>query len=133
MHSLTLPQKKQIFDDYQRRKKNAENATQAALAGWAKVAFRLDCVPNQSTISRIIKNGPALSRHDTNLPINAKRNRKAAAPRLEKALYKWLCELNNNGVLLNGEILKIIAEELQDQVNLHLPTDEKLAMKFSKG
>ena len=128
MHLLTLPQKKQIFDEYQRRKKNAGNATQAALAGWAKVAFRLDCVPNQSTISRIIKNDPALSCHDTNLPINAKRNRKASAPRLDKALYTWPCELNNNGVLLNGEILKMKAEVLQDQANLHLPTDEKLAM-----
>ena len=44
-----------------------------------------------------------------------------------------MCELNNNGELLNGEILKMKAEELQDQANLHLPTDEKLAMKFSKG
>lgn len=133
MVSLTIRQKKNLFDEYKRRKKDGENATQAALAGWAMTAFRLDHVPNQSTISRIIKNGPSLSRNDINLPKHAKRNRAAAAPRLEKALFKWLCELNNDGLLLNGEVIKIKAKKLLHQANLHLRDDEKLSIQFSKG
>ena len=133
MLELTLQQKKQLFEEHQRRKRENENATQAALAGWARDTFRLDCVPNQSTIGRIIKNGSAFSRHGPALPTNVKRKRKAAAPRLENALYKWLCEMNNNGVLLSGEVIKIKAQRLLDHANMHLSEDEKLSMKFSKG
>lgn len=88
MTSLTIQQKKGLIEEYECRKKNEENAAQAALADWAVTAYRLNRVPNQSTVSRIIQNGPSLSRNDITLPKNAKRNRAAAALLLKKALLK---------------------------------------------
>jgi len=50
---LSLNQKKLILEEFKQKKRAGVKITQAALAAWAKETFRLDLLPDQSTISRI--------------------------------------------------------------------------------
>ena len=86
--NLSLRQKQRLLAEYDRRKASGERATQASLAGWAKDAFRLDRIPNQSTMSRILKDSRDIERPAEHRRLTDRRNRTGAAPRLEAALYK---------------------------------------------
>lgn len=133
MHTLTLRQKQQLYEEYLCRKKAGEKATQAALAGWAKESYKLDRILNQSSISRIIRDGPQLLRNESVLSVSAKRNRSAASPRLEKALFKWVCDQNNRGVSLSGELVIMQARKMLRMANAHLPEEEQIKLNFSNG
>jgi len=120
-----------LYEEYKFRKASGEKATQAV--GWAKHAFRLDRVLNQSSISRILRDGPQILRAERLVASGAKRNRAAAAPRLKNALFKWICARNNDGVALNGELVIMQAEKLLALANAQLPDDRKISVKFSNG
>lgn len=132
-NTLTLDQKQKVITEYNRRKKARENSSQRALASWAKDALRLDHMPHQSTMSRIINNSQSLQKRAANMSLSIKRNRAAAAPRLELALFKWVTSQNEKGVLLSGELIKMYGEKLQGEANKHLPDGEKLSLAFSRG
>ena len=110
-----------------------ENSSQASLALWAKSQFHLRKAPNQATISRLLS---AKSKY-TCLPPTVRTRFKAvrfpAEPRLELALQNWLCDKVANWVQVNGVILRHQAERLPVEANRHLPADQKLNLKFSKG
>lgn len=126
MHMLTFRQKQQLSKASQSRTREAKNATQVALAVWANVAFDLDCVLNLSRIGHIVKSDPLLSQLHLPVPIHSKRSQEAAAFRWNKSLYKWLCDVNFDGVLLNNEIVKIIDQNQTGQANLPLRDENKL-------
>lgn len=48
------------------------------------------------------------------------------------ALYKKICEKNNHGVAINGNIIKVGACKLVDAVNEHLLPEERISFPFSK-
>lgn len=133
MTNLTLEQKQKVITEYNRRKKTRENSSQSALARWAKDALRLDQIPHQSTMSRIIKNSQRLQNPALTQRLSNKRDRPAVAPRLELALFKWITTQNEKGVMLTGELIKMYAEKLQKEANLHLPNDKHLSLTFSRG
>lgn len=132
-NTLTLDQKQKVITEFNRRKKARENASQAALARWAKDVLRLDQIPHQSTMSRILKNSQRLQNPAANQRLSTKRDRAAAAPRLELALFKWITSQNEKGVILTGELIKMYAEKLQREANRHLPSDEQMCLAFSRG
>ena len=41
--------------------------------------------------------------------------------------------MNNDGVLLNGKVIKLKAEKLLEETNLNVRDEDKISMKFSKG
>lgn len=133
MQTLSLLNKKKIVDEYRRRAANHENTTQPVISQWAKDALQLQRPPNQSTISRIIKNADKFASLPTDASASSKRNRPAAAPRLERALFQWLCHQNNKGVAINGDVIKFHAERLLSDANALLCDDNKIELKFSKG
>lgn len=133
MTNLTLDQKQKVITEFNRRKKARENASQSSLARWAKDALRLDHVPHQSTMSRIIKNSQRLQNPTPTQKLSNKRDRAPAAPRLEIALIKWITTQNEKGVMLTGELIKMYAEKLQREANRHLPGDKQLCLTFSRG
>lgn len=133
MQTLSLLQKKKILEEYRRRKADNENVTQPAIARWAKDTLHVEKAPNQSSISRIIKNADKFADIPLDASASTKRLRPAAAPRLERALFQWLSDKNNGGVALNGDVLKFHAEQLLQDANALLPEDRKITIKFSKG
>lgn len=133
MQLLTVLQKKQIVEEYRRRKRQNENATQPALAAWAKEALRLGHIPSQSMISRTLRDADKYASMSTNACASKKRWREAAAPRLEEALFRWLCERNNEGITLCSAVVKHHAERLLKDANRLLPDNEQIVLKFSEG
>lgn len=131
--SLTFHQKQLIIDEFKKRKSAGSSATKAALASWAKETLSLTYVPNQSTISRIFRDSEKLKSMPISQNLNMKKARTAVAPRLEDALYRWMCTQNNNGILLNGDIIKMYGKQLLEKTNEVLPESEKIQLTFSKG
>lgn len=131
--ALTIRQKQLILEEYQKRKNVGSNTSQSAIASWAKDSLRLANVPNQSTISRIVRDADKLSNLSHSQNLNMKKTRSSAAPRLEEALYRWVCTQNNKGTLLNGEIIKLYGQKLLQSANELLPDSEKMVLAFSKG
>lgn len=41
--------------------------------------------------------------------------------------------MKNRGMVLNGEIITLKAQKLVDEANQHLPYDQRLRLKLSKG
>ena len=113
--TLSLCQKQRLFAAYDRRKAAGESATKASLAGWAKDAFRLDRIPNQSTMSRIFKDSRDIEHPAEHRRLTDRRNRTGAAPRLDSALYKWISDLNNRGVLLSGALVRTYAIKMMQE------------------
>lgn len=133
MQTLTFKQKQSILDEYKKRKANGMKTTQSALAEWAKEALSLPIMPNQSTISRLLRDVHKISNIPIHQNLNNKKARSAAAPKLEDALYKWICTHSNRGVIINSEIICIEAGRLMSEVNKLLPPTNQLKLKFSKG
>ena len=59
--------------------------------------------------------------------------REGAAPRLELALYNWISDKVSRGIQVNGEIIRLQADKLQQESNKLLPPTTQLSLKFSKG
>lgn len=133
MQTLTLLHKKKIVEEYRRRKSKNENATQPVLARWAKEALRLEKVPNQSSISRIINNADKFATIPTDASESNKRNRPSAAPRLERALFQWISDRNNSGIAMNGDVIRFHAANLLKDANALLPPDAQISVTFSNG
>lgn len=60
------------------------------------------------------------------------RAKSAAAPRLELALYKWICSVGNDGVLLNADIVKIKGQKFLETGNKMLSDDNRIELTFLK-
>lgn len=133
MQSLSFTQKTKILDEYNKRKARGTKPTQSALAGWAKEELGLAMVPNQSTISRILRDAGQIGSLPVSQNLNNKKKRTAAAPRLEDALFTWVCTQNNRGVMVNSELIRMEATRMMNEANKLLGADEQLSLKFSKG
>lgn len=59
--------------------------------------------------------------NDPSLLPTAKRNRSAAFPRLEQALFKCVCAQNKKVVALNGELVLMNARKIFSLANEHPP------------
>lgn len=70
---------------------------------------------------------------DASLLPTLKCNRSAAVPRIEKALFKWLCAKNNKFIALNGEMMVMQVQKLLYIAKEHLPDDQKLFVQFYDG
>ena len=82
MQSLSFTQKTKILEEYNKRKARGTKPTQSALARWAKEELGLAMVPNQSTISRILRDAGNIGSLPVAQNLNNKKKRTAAAPRL---------------------------------------------------
>ena len=114
MQALSIFQKRRILDERDDRKKKGLKVTQAALAAWAKEELKLKSLPDQSTMSRLLKNSDKIRSMSVTQNDAFRKSRRAAAPRLEDALYKWICAQSNRGVLLNADIVKMQGRKLMD-------------------
>ena len=88
MQSLSIQQKRLILDERDERKRRGLKVTQVALAAWAKENLGLQSLPDQSTMSRLLKNAEKIRSMSDTHNTSVKKKRRAAAPRLEDALYK---------------------------------------------
>lgn len=133
VQALTIHQKQRIIAEHERRKKTKEPNTQKELGQWAKEILKLSKEPNQATISRLLSSKTTYTDLPTSTLTNFKTLRSPAAPRLESALYTWMCDKVANGVQVNGVVLRHQAARLQQEANKHLPNAKQLSLKFSKG
>lgn len=129
--ALSIRHKQLIMEQFKEKKKEGTKLSQTALALWAKETLKLKQVPDQSTISRIVRDATRFEHFNINS--NSCRARPPAVPRLEVALYRWMCSLSNNGVLINTEVVRMKAQKLLEEANKHLPSEKQLQLKFSKG
>lgn len=143
--ALNAAQKQLVFDEYQRRKRDKEPVDQQGLAAWASSRFNLPAPPSQSTISRILKNvggaAAAAARHYTPgtgppgvlLSPISKRHRLTGNPHLEQALHAWINAQFAARRSVNGALIVDAARRIQDKMNMSLPPDKRVSMKFSNG
>lgn len=94
------------------RKVCGEKETKATLAAWEKKNFRLDCVPTQLLLSKILKDGGKIVNASESACASVKRHRSAAAPGLEEVLFQWACIEHNKCVIISGELIKLYALKL---------------------
>eukprot|EP00171_Calliarthron_tuberculosum_P002433 IDg2433t1 len=88
----------------------------------------------KSTISRIIQESCNTDVLDIPKAISkGTRNRTGANPKLEAALFAWICDQANLRRMINGCIIREKAGRLQALCNESLPTTEKITMQFSDG
>lgn len=130
--TLSLQEKQRLIDGYSRRKNTDKHATKADPAAWAKDVCRVDQNPNKSTMSRIVKNRRRIQSSAKHRPLNDKRNRTGASSCLYIALYKWISNQNNRGVLLSGSVVRMYAEKLIKEDAKHLSGDKKPPLSFSQ-
>lgn len=57
-------------------------------------------------------------------------NCKPSAPRLEKAIFKWICIQNNKGITNKGGLFIIYAKKLLQKNNNNFPDAPKIFLKF---
>lgn len=132
VQALTVSQKQGIVREWQRRQTAGQTCTQSQLAQWGKLQFKLQQVPNQATISRVLKQSASLhsvTSHSTVL----RKQRKAHAPSLERALFDWINEKNANGVQVSGQMVRELGSRLQTEANKTLPLSKQLNLVFSNG
>lgn len=87
----------------------------------------------QSIISHIIRDADKMAEEDESMNLKWKRNSYDAAPRLEKAPLKWICQKNIRGVALNGELKNIKGQKILQLATTHLAPDDKITLTLSKG
>ena len=97
MQALSIQQKQAVVNEYTSKLRQGIKLTKSALAQWAKTALKLTTSPNQSTICRILQDSNNQQNLSLSKNIAMRRNRAAAAPGLEEALYKWICIRSNRG------------------------------------
>lgn len=78
-----------------------ESRTQYILAQWAKNQYRLQKVPNQATVSRILSSSICMPNVLPHL-LKFKMKRKCDDLLLEPALYNWMSAKIANNVQTNG-------------------------------
>lgn len=54
-------------------------------------------------------------------------------PHVWTALVTWVCDKTSVGMQINGFVLRIQAERLQEKANKQLAPEEQLSFKFPKG
>lgn len=86
---------------------------------------RLDKVPYQSSISRIVSKADQYAAFLVYTNASTKRRRPAAAPRLRKAHFQWLSDKKNSGTAFNSNIVKFHASKLLEKGNALL-LDKKM-------
>lgn len=133
MQSLSIHQKRLILDERDERKREGLKVTQVALAAWAKENLGLQSLPDQSTMSRLLKNAEKIRSMSDTHNTSVKKKRRAAAPRLEDALYKWMCTQSSRGIMINADLVKMEGRKLMNAANELLPECEQIFLKFSKG
>lgn len=131
--ALSLQQKQAIVQEYNRRRARNIKCTQKAIGEWAQEKLRLSTVPNQSTVSRILKHAAEFKDLPAHQSAAFKKRRAPAAPKLEDALYKWICKHANEGKQINGPVTIAYARRLQTEANKHLPANKQLDLRFSEG
>lgn len=101
-----------------------------SLATLAKMEFGLSKAPNKTTIFCLLT---SKSKY-VDLPPTAKPTFKslhhAAAPRLQSALYTWLCDKTLQGAQINGAVLRVEVERLQSKANKQVPPEKQLTLNF---
>lgn len=63
--------------------------------------------------------------------IQIKKTQSALALRLEDAMFRWICTQNNNGVMLNGDLVMMQAKKPSVETNKLLKTGNHIKLKFS--
>lgn len=107
--------------------------TLADLAVWEKKIFSLQHTLRQSIITRLLCNAEDLMKASQLHDCKTKRNKSAVAPLLEQALYKWICDQNNRGIMLKIENIKMQGENMMVEANKCLQFGQRLTLKFSTG
>lgn len=128
---LNILQRELIVEEYHRRKVDKEPYDQDSIAKWAVKALRLSTKPSQSTISRV------LHKYDPSLSLGITKNRHrlcpASCPQIEKALFCWV---NSQFALrrnVSGDMIKAVGMRVMTKMNLELPEEKHLSLKFSNG
>ncbi|KAG3073102.1 hypothetical protein PI124_g20843 [Phytophthora idaei] len=86
--------------------------SQRELAAWAKVQFKLKKAPAQTTVSDILKRAATIM--DEAYGDNMRRKPlRVTSLRLEKCLWAWLQELENQHVCVSRELIRLKARDLQ--------------------
>ena len=128
--SLTVVQKQKLMDERVRRISAGEPFHQEALAQWAFVTFHLLRKPNQSTISRIIKNATRQSLFPSAIH---KRYTHGICQELEAALHSWINAQFHARRCVNGSLIITKARRLQHLMNLSLQLQKQTKLMFSSG
>lgn len=130
--TLNTQQKVLLRHEVTERRSRRENITCRALAAWCKEKFKLSCAPGKSTVARVIK-----EIHDSlQAPVGVSKSvraRRGANPKLEAALYSWVCDQANLRRMINGPLIVAKAHRLQQLCNDRLSPEQRIDMNFSDG
>lgn len=85
---LKINEKGFIVEKHRRREESGEKAAQGTIAVYTKEKFRLDCIPTQSSLSRILKDGCNIVNASDSARVTVMHNCSAIALRLGEALFK---------------------------------------------
>lgn len=127
--TLTHKQKLQIRDAFNRRKQQGLSIQQNDIALWAKDGMRLSSTPSQAAISRILSTKRDISLENREI----RRVRNPAQPKIEAALANWVRSGFDNRQCITGEVIKQQGLRIQESVNLLLPQNEHIQLKFTNG
>lgn len=126
-------QKQNIVQEYSHHKRCNAKATQPALDGWAEETFDLEQIPSKYVIRRTFRDANEFTKIHANESSSRKRQKEAAEPRVEDALFCWVCDNNNDIVSLNSAVIRHHGERLLGNADRLLPEDHKINLKFWKG
>lgn len=131
MVSLRISQKKEIIKDHKLRVEQGRIFKQSDLCPWAQSKFNLKKPPNQSTISRIIKDAYRILTDKISQSI---KSRKASHhPAVEEALVTWLADQAARGRQISVPILREYGILLVKEANNNLSADKQIQFHFSNG
>lgn len=132
--SLTEAQKRSLIEEVTRRASTHEPVACREMALWCKEAFGLMKTPGKSTVARVLKDAKEVSTTRATVGISKKfRTRSGASPRLEHALFTWVCNQYSLRRMISGPMIIEKARRLQEQRNAELPDEPKLTLNFSAG
>lgn len=105
--ALSIRRKQLVAEQLRKKEEEGTKLTQTAEALWTKETPKLMQMADRSVISCIVKDAKMFVH--SHIHSNSRRARPPAVPRLVAALYRWMCSMSNNGVLINTAVVQIKA------------------------
>lgn len=127
---LTLSQKKQVIEERDRRAREGISTKQSDLVAWTKSRFSLPVAPDQSTISRILRDRANILSAKPSVRV---RNRKARVGLVDDALADWVRDRFSRGAEVSAVLIREKGQMLLKKANSRLSSQENLSFKFSNG